>query len=195
MIVDFKNMRKELAKIIMVIEYLKESWKFPEQKPISIILGATGWVFHKDPPVRVSLWEDDSQGPDNWVEINHPQVRDEEQFCRITNALNILPCLFLLSFPDPVHPVFNVGILSLQFCLHYMPSIPSADSCDIWSLSVTLHTVSLFFDLSFASEYSPLPTCIPLPLPIYVSFLLLELKIRSQSPKLIETQTSVIQYI
>ena len=75
MIVNFKNVRKELAKIIMVIEYLKESWEFPEQKPISIILGATGWVFHKDPPVRVSLREDDSQ--DNLVEVNHTQVSDE----------------------------------------------------------------------------------------------------------------------
>lgn len=75
MIVTFKNMRNELAKIIMVIEYLKESWKFPEQKPISIILGVTGWVFHKDPPVRVSLWENDSQ--DNWVEVNHTQGSEE----------------------------------------------------------------------------------------------------------------------
>ena len=77
MIVNFKNMRKEIAKIIMVIECLKESWKFPEQKPISITLGANGWVFHKDPPVNVSLWEDDSQGQDNWVEVNHTQVGDE----------------------------------------------------------------------------------------------------------------------
>lgn len=77
MIVDFKNMRKELAKIIMVIEYLKESWKFPEQKPISITLGANGWVFHKDPPMRLSLWAGDSQGQDNWVEVNHTQVGDE----------------------------------------------------------------------------------------------------------------------
>lgn len=61
----------------MMVENLKEFWKFPEQKHISIIVWAILRVFLKNPPVRTSSWEDDSQGHDNWVEVTHTQVSDE----------------------------------------------------------------------------------------------------------------------